>query len=76
MPTIARFGYALGAAVSGILANAAGFADSINVGQARRVAGFVFLGSLPFAICALIALAALLLIIPGNQPPDIRQERQ
>ncbi len=72
IPTIARLGYALGAATSGILANAAGFAGNIDADQARRVASFVFLGTLPFAACALIALMALLLIKPTDEPPDTR----
>ena len=60
MPTLARLGYALGAAISGILANSAGFSAEVDPIQATRVARFVFLGGLPFAALALVALAFLL----------------
>ncbi len=67
MPTLARLGNALGAATCGILANAAGFAAGAAPEQAARVARYVFLGSIPFAALALVALGFLLLTVARRQ---------
>jgi len=56
MPTVARFGYAVGAAICGILANAAGFAIDAEAETLRLVAHSVFTGSLPFIAIGMIAM--------------------
>lgn len=57
LPTVSRFGYALGASVCGILANAAGFSLNGSVDQAAHVARVIFLGNLPIALLGLFAMA-------------------
>lgn len=66
IPTISRTGYALGAAISGILANSAGFSTGGGAEQAMRVAQFVFAGAVPCALLSLAALALLLNMCAGN----------
>ena len=66
MPTVARLGYALGAAVCGLLANAAGFSLEMQANQAAAVARYVFAGSLPFALLAVAAMIALLVMSAGR----------
>lgn len=66
MPTLSRLGYALGAAISGMLANSAGFSVSADPVQAVRVARFIFMGSLPFAVLAVVALAFLVPMASGQ----------
>ncbi len=55
LPTIHRLGYALGAAMIGIVANAAGFRDGVSVETAHPVAFWVFFAGLPFAAVGLYA---------------------
>lgn len=55
-PTIGRLGYALGAAVTGIFANVAGFHSGASMAEAQGVARMIFLGSLPFALLAWVAM--------------------
>lgn len=57
MPTVGRVGYAVGASVTGVLANAAGFSLEGTADGARFVARTIFVGSLPFALLALFAMA-------------------
>lgn len=57
LPTVSRFGYALGASVCGILANAAGFAVDNTAEQAAHVARTIFIGNLPIALLGLFAMA-------------------
>lgn len=64
LPTVGRFGYALGAAMNGILANAAGFSAGGSAEQARAVARTIFTGSLPVALLGLFAMACF--ILPGS----------
>ena len=59
LPTIQRFGYALGAAYIGLVANAAGFLDMATQAEAQAVARIVFLACLPPAILALPGLWGL-----------------
>ena len=66
MPTVARLGYALGAAFCGLLANAAGFSLEMKADQAAAVARFIFVGSLPFALLAVAAMIALLVMSTGR----------
>lgn len=57
MPTVGRVGFAVGASITGVLANAAGFSLGGSIEGARVVAATVFIGCLPFALLALIAMA-------------------
>ncbi|MCE8006355.1 MFS transporter [Aestuariivita sp.] len=59
LPTVQRFGYALGAAYIGIVANAAGFFEMSTPEEARDVAQVVFLACLPPALLALPGLWGL-----------------
>lgn len=59
LPTIQRFGYALGAAYIGIVANAAGFLDMSSTAEAQQVARIVFLACIPPALLALPGLWGL-----------------
>ncbi|WP_107494969.1 hypothetical protein [Thalassobius sp. I31.1] len=56
MPTVARFGYAVGAAICGIMANAAGFSLGASPEILQTVAHYVFAGSLPFIALGLWAM--------------------
>jgi hypothetical protein len=56
LPTVSRFGYALGASVCGILANAAGFSLDGSVADTANVARTIFIGSLPIAFLGLFAM--------------------
>jgi Major Facilitator Superfamily len=55
IPTTQMFGFAFGAALSGLVANAAGFAQGLTQETAARVSVWLFLS---FAIAALLALLA------------------
>lgn len=57
LPTVGRVGYAVGASITGVLANAAGFSIDGTAEGARFVARTIFIGSLPFALLALFAMA-------------------
>lgn len=59
IPTVQRLGYALGAAYIGIVANASGFALMRTPEQAADVARMIYLGSLPFAVFAFVAMLGL-----------------
>jgi MFS family permease len=59
LPTIQRLGYALGAAYVGIVANASGFTLMRTSAEAADVAKMIYLGSLPFALVALVAMWGL-----------------
>ncbi len=60
IPTTQRLGYALGAAVMGILANAAGMTDAPDPAVARTVSFWVFAGCLPLACLGLVAALCFL----------------
>ena len=60
IPTTQRLGYAMGAAVMGIVANAMGFSADITPAQATKIAQTLFLACLPFAAIGLIAMICLL----------------
>ncbi len=55
MPTIQRFGYAVGAAWIGIVGNAVGLERMPTVAVAASAAPLIFAACLPFALLALIA---------------------
>ncbi len=67
LPTVSRFGYALGASVTGILANAAGFSADGTAEQAAHVARTIFIGNLPIALLGLLAMACFV-SIKENRP--------
>lgn len=56
LPTIARLGYALGAAVMGIFANQAGFGAGSTPAEAAHVARVIFAGSLPIVGIGVFAM--------------------
>jgi MFS family permease len=55
LPTVHRLGYAIGAAIIGIAANAAGFSHGVNLATAQSAGFWVFAISLPFAGLGLFA---------------------
>ena len=56
MPTVQRLGYALGAAVIGVVANAAGFADAADRADIARAGMIIFAACLPIAALGLLAM--------------------
>ncbi|WP_375595560.1 MFS transporter [Algihabitans albus] len=55
IPTVQRIGYALGAALIGIVANAAGLADGEGAAVTAGVSSAIFLACLPLAALGLLA---------------------
>jgi MFS family permease len=55
VPTMQRIGYAVGAALAGIVANAGGFADGLTREAAGEVAHWLFLAFVPLGIVGLVA---------------------
>ncbi|HLI10524.1 MAG TPA: MFS transporter [Alphaproteobacteria bacterium] len=53
--TVQRIGYSIGAAATGIAANASGLVDGVTAGAARAAGFWVFAGFLPVLILGLIA---------------------
>jgi predicted MFS family arabinose efflux permease len=68
LPTMQRFGYALGAAYVGIVANAAGFADTPDIATAQSVGFWIFILSLPLAAVGIAATLCLVRRRPALQP--------
>jgi MFS family permease len=66
--TVQRLGYAVGAAATGIAANASGLADGISVSAAKAAAFWVFAEFLPFLAVAL--MAALVFTRDGADRPS------
>ena len=60
VPTMQRIGYALGAAVAGIIANASGFSQGLSGDTAASVAAWLFLAFVPFGIVGVIEAVILL----------------
>jgi len=60
VPTIQRIGYAVGAAVAGIIANASGFAHGLSGETAASVASLLFLAFIPLGLVGCIAAFRLL----------------
>lgn len=60
VPTMQRIGYAVGAAIAGIVANAAGFSEGLSGETAEGVAQWLFLAFLPFGVLGCIAALRLL----------------
>ncbi|TIU76369.1 MAG: MFS transporter, partial [Mesorhizobium sp.] len=66
VPTMQRIGYAVGAALAGIVANASGFSQGLNRDAAAGVAGWLFLAFVPLGILGCIA--ALRIALPPMRP--------
>ena len=65
LPTISRLGFALGASVSGILANSAGFADAETPPQLGVVARTLFIGAVPIGLIGLAAMLRFVTVRPA-----------
>lgn len=63
-----RIGYAVGAALAGIVANAAGFSDGLTGETARNVAQWLFIAFIPFGLVGCLAAARLLAGAPATGP--------
>ncbi len=66
VPTMQRIGYAVGAALTGIVANASGFSEGLNREAAANVATWLFLAFVPLGILG--CLAALRISGPAKLP--------
>lgn len=66
VPTMQRIGYAVGAAMAGIIANASGFSDGLNREAAAHVAGWLYLAFVPLGIVG--CLAALKMALAARRP--------
>ena len=55
VPTMQRIGYAVGAALAGIVANASGFSQGLNHDAAANVASWLFLAFVPLGIVGCLA---------------------
>jgi MFS family permease len=66
VPTMQRIGYAVGAAVAGIIANASGFSEGLSREAAATVASWLFLAFVPLGIVG--CLAALRMSSTANRP--------
>lgn len=66
VPTMQRIGYAVGAAVAGIIANASGFSEGLSREAAATVAGWLFLAFVPLGIVGCVA--ALRIALPASRP--------
>ncbi|MER8404130.1 MFS transporter [Mesorhizobium sp. M0185] len=55
VPTMQRIGYAVGAALTGIVANASGFSEGLNREAAATVAAWLFLAFIPLGILGCLA---------------------
>lgn len=65
LPTVQLLGYAIGSALSGLVANALGFADGAALSEARVVGFWIFAAFLPLVLVGLFA-AWRLARFPGN----------
>ncbi|MBZ9821846.1 MFS transporter [Mesorhizobium sp. CA4] len=66
VPTMQRIGYAVGAALAGIVANASGFSEGLNREAAAGVAGWLFMAFVPLGVFG--CLAALRIFSAANRP--------
>jgi MFS family permease len=55
VPTMQRIGYAVGAALCGIIANASGFSGGLSDAAARNVASWLFLAFVPLGVVGCVA---------------------
>ncbi|CCV05431.1 conserved membrane hypothetical protein [Mesorhizobium metallidurans STM 2683] len=68
VPTMQRIGYAVGAALAGIIANASGFSDGLDREAAANVASWLFLAFVPLGILG--CLAALRISVATDRPQE------
>ncbi|BCG92940.1 MFS transporter [Mesorhizobium sp. 131-2-1] len=68
VPTMQRIGYAVGAALAGIIANASGFSEGLNRDAAANVASWLFLAFVPLGVVG--CLAAIKIAIPTARPQE------
>ncbi|RJT30957.1 MFS transporter [Mesorhizobium waimense] len=68
VPTMQRIGYAVGAALAGIIANASGFSEGLDRETAASVAKWLFLAFVPLGILG--CLAALKLAAATDRPQE------
>ena len=66
IPTAQRLGFALGAAVIGVVANAAGFADAVEHVDIAHAGMMIFAACFPIAVLGLIAMSRL---VSGERKP-------
>ncbi len=59
VPTMQRIGYAVGAALCGIIANASGFAQGLRPETAASVAAWLFLAFVPLGILGVVSAIAI-----------------
>ncbi|MEW6633016.1 MAG: MFS transporter [Pseudomonadota bacterium] len=59
VPTMQRIGYAVGAALAGIVANVSGFSEGLNRDAAASVAGWLFLAFVPLGVVGCLAALRL-----------------
>jgi MFS family permease len=60
VPTMQRIGYAVGAALAGIVANAAGFSQGLSGETAQGVAQWLFIAFVPFGVLGSVAALRLM----------------
>jgi MFS family permease len=58
LPTLQRIGYAVGAALMGLVANAAGVSEAMSYDTAHNAAFWIFAASVPLALAGLTAAVA------------------
>ncbi len=66
VPTMQRIGYAVGAALCGIIANASGFSQGLSAETAAGVARWLFLAFLPLALLGCMAAIRLSQPVEGQ----------
>ncbi|WP_164772153.1 MFS transporter [Mesorhizobium sp. M2C.T.Ca.TU.002.02.1.1] len=66
VPTMQRIGYAVGAAIAGIIANASGFSEGLNRDAAASVASWLYLAFIPLGVFG--CLAAMRIFSTANRP--------
>lgn len=76
LPTLQRLGYAAGAALMGLVANAAGVGEAMSRDTAHHAAVWVFAAGVPLALAGLIAAAAFVRAgrprrRAGREPPAL-----
>ncbi|MER9176163.1 MFS transporter [Mesorhizobium sp. M0955] len=68
VPTMQRIGYAVGAALTGIVANASGFSEGLNREAAANVAAWLFLAFIPLGILGCLAALRISGAPPAKLP--------
>ena len=72
VPTMQRIGYAVGAALCGIVANASGFSEGLSGETAESVAKWLFLAFVPLGIVGWLAAIRLTTVVPQSDLPARR----